>query len=202
MGTGIVEGLSHWSIASFSTFMLIFMAEMGDKSQLVCMTLASRCSGRAVLAGAVCAFALLNAAAVTAGAALYAVLPPVLLQGIVALLFAFFSIHAFRSHPEQIQERIESRGRRGMFAAAFMMTVVSEFGDKTQIAVAGLGCTLQPAGVWLGSTLALTATTLVGVIAGKSLLKRLPIHVLHRLSGAMFAVLALVMAVRIAYAFL
>ncbi|MBM4309351.1 MAG: TMEM165/GDT1 family protein [Deltaproteobacteria bacterium] len=197
MGIGIVEGLSHWSVASISTFILIFMAEMGDKSQLVCMTLASRCSGRAVLAGAVAAFALLNAVAVTAGAALYAVLPPLLLQSVVALLFAFFAWHAFRSHPEQMQERIESRGRRGVFAAAFMLTVVSELGDKTQIAVAGLGCTLQPAGVWLGATLALTATSLVGVVAGKSVLKRLPINVLHRLSGALFAVLALVMFVRI-----
>jgi len=197
MNTGIVEGLSHWSVASLSTFILIFMAEMGDKSQLVCMTLASRCSGRAVLAGAVAAFALLNASAVTAGAALYAVLPPVLLQLVVALLFAFFALHAFRSHPEQMQERIESRGRRGVFSAAFMLTVVSEFGDKTQIAVAGLGGTLNPAGVWLGATLALTVTTFVGVAAGKSVLKRVPINILHRLSGLVFAVLALVMFLRI-----
>jgi len=197
MGNGIVEGLSHWSIASITTFALIFMAEMGDKSQLVCMTLASRCSGRAVLAGAVAAFILLNAAAVSAGAALYAVLPPFLLQLVVALLFAFFAFNTFRSHPEQMQERIEARGSRGVFAAAFMLTVVSELGDKTQIAVAGLGGTLHPAGVWLGATLALTVTTLVGVVAGKSVLKRVPINVLHRLSGVLFAALALVTFVRI-----
>ncbi len=200
MMTGIPEGLSHWSVASLTTFVLIFMAEMGDKSQLVCMTLASRCSGRAVLAGAVSAFALLNAVAVTVGAALYAVLPPAVLQAFVALLFVFFAVHALRSHPEQMQERIEARGRRGVFAAAFMLTLVSELGDKTQIAVAGLGSTLNPAGVWLGATLALSVTTLVGVVAGKSVLKRLPIVVLHRLSGILFAVLALVMIARIVLA--
>jgi Ca2+/H+ antiporter, TMEM165/GDT1 family len=197
MMTVITESLGHWSIASVGTFALIFMAEMGDKSQLVCMTLASRCSGRAVTAGAWAAFALLNAAAVTVGAALYAVLPPLLLQGIVALLFAFFAVHTLWYHPEQMQDRIETRGRGSVFAVAFMLTVVSELGDKTQIAVAGLGSTLHPVGVWLGATLALMLTTLIGVVAGKTVLKRLPINVLHQLSAVLFGMLSLVMIVRI-----
>ena len=64
------------------------------------------------------------------------------------------------------------------------MIVVAEFGDKTQIAVAGLASTTAPLPVWIGSTAAL------GVWAGRTVLQRLPLRWLHRLDGGIFLLFA------------
>jgi len=71
---------------------------------------------------------------------------------------------------------------------------VAEFGDKTQLAVVALSSTQPPAAVWLGATLALVATSALGILAGRTLLKKIPIALLHRISGAFFLILALVAA--------
>ena len=70
--------------------------------------------------------------------------------------------------------------------------VVAEFGDKTQLAVAGLASTYHGVPVWVGATLALLITTALGVMVGQKLLKRLPLGLIHKFSGALFLLLALV----------
>ena len=64
-----------WPAAAGTAFLLVALAEIGDKSQLVCMTLAARHRGWPVVIGAVAAFAFLNALAVLFGAAVAAWLP-------------------------------------------------------------------------------------------------------------------------------
>jgi putative Ca2+/H+ antiporter (TMEM165/GDT1 family) len=70
------------------------------------------------------------------------------------------------------------------------MIFLAEMGDKTQLAVAGMASTLPVVAVWLGATLALSATSALGVIAGRKLLRRIPLHRLHQISGVFFLVLA------------
>jgi putative Ca2+/H+ antiporter (TMEM165/GDT1 family) len=77
-----------------------------------------------------------------------------------------------------------------IFVTTFLLITVSEFGDKTQIAVAGLAGGLPPIPVWVGSSLALITISALGVWAGRTLLQRLPLHWLHRLSGGLFLVFA------------
>ena len=64
-----------WLSSAGTTFLLIALAEFGDKSQLVCMTLAARHRGLPVVLGAIAAFAVLNLLAVVFGAAIAAWLP-------------------------------------------------------------------------------------------------------------------------------
>jgi putative Ca2+/H+ antiporter (TMEM165/GDT1 family) len=68
---------------------------------------------------------------------------------------------------------------------------VAEFGDKTQLAVVGLSSTHLPIAVWLGASLALMTTSGLGVWAGRTVLQRMPITILHRISGVFFIILAL-----------
>ena len=72
----------------------------------------------------------------------------------------------------------------------FLLVGLAEFGDKTQLAVAGLGSTGEPAAVWTGATLALAGTSALGVFAGRRLLNRLPLLWIHRISGVFFLLLA------------
>lgn len=81
---------------AFSSFTLISLAEIGDKSQLVCMTLAARHRHWPVLMGAASAFILLNSLAVVFGASVATWLPESVMAIIVAVLFGAFGIHALR----------------------------------------------------------------------------------------------------------
>jgi Ca2+/H+ antiporter, TMEM165/GDT1 family len=180
----------EWVATAGASFVLIAAAEIGDKSQIVCMTLAARHRGWPVLLGATSAFALLNLAAVLFGAAAAAWVPEPLLALVVAVLFAAFGIHALRAEEEAEDETLVEKSGHGIFFATFLLIVVAEFGDKTQIAVAGLSCCAIPASVWVGATLALGVTSALGVLAGRTVLQRIPIALVHRISGAIFLLLA------------
>lgn len=170
--------------------MLIALAEIGDKSQLVCMTLAARHRGLPVILGATAAFSILNLLAVLFGAAIAAWLPEWVVTLAVGILFASFGISALRYTEEDEDEQIEEKPGHGIFATTFLLIFLAEFGDKTQIAVAGLGSTNNTTAVWLGGTLALACTSVLGAIAGRKLLHKLPLLWIHRISGAFFLILA------------
>ena len=85
-----------WLSSASATYLLIVLAEFGDKSQLVCMTLAARHRGLPVVIGAIAAFAILNLLAVLFGAAVAAWLPEWLVITAVAVLFALFGLSALR----------------------------------------------------------------------------------------------------------
>jgi putative Ca2+/H+ antiporter (TMEM165/GDT1 family) len=177
---------------SSATFLLIFLAEFGDKSQLVCMTLAAKHRPWPVLLGAVSAFALLNLLAVLFGAIVAAWIPAFWLALIVAALFGFFGVQSLLFNDADVEDAEPApRSSHGLFMTALLMILVAEFGDKTQLAVAGMASTYHGLPVWLGSTLALIATTALGVIAGQRLLKHLPLKVIHQISGVLFLLLAL-----------
>ncbi len=180
---------SAWLSSAGTTFLLIALAEFGDKSQLVCMTLAARHRGLPVVLGAVTAFAVLNGLAVLFGAAVAAWLPEWLVTAAVALLFAIFGWKALRYEDED-DDGVEEKPGHGIFVTTLLLIFLAEFGDKTQIAVAGLGSTIPATAAWTGATLALATTSLVGVVAGRKLLHRLPLAWIHRVSGILFLALA------------
>jgi len=177
---------------SGTSFLLVFLAEFGDKSQLVCMTLAARHRHWPVLLGAVTAFAVLNLLAVLFGAVIASWIPEFWLTLIVAGLFGFFGLQSLLMKDDSDDENTEVHSSHSLFMTALLMIFVAEFGDKTQLAVAGLASTYHGVPVWIGSTLALLATTALGVIVGQRLLKRLPLGVIHKFSGVLFLLLALV----------
>jgi putative Ca2+/H+ antiporter (TMEM165/GDT1 family) len=179
-----------------ATFALIFLAEMGDKSQLVCMTLAARHSRLLVLLGATLAFSILNLLAVLFGAAVAAWLPDRLVAAIVALLFAAFGLHALLSNGGQGDGAELEKSGYSVFVTTTLLIFAAEFGDKTQLAVAGLASSTNPVAVWLGATAALLLVSAVGVWAGSVLLRRFSRTWLHRISGGVFMVFALIAALR------
>lgn len=191
-----------WLTSAGTTFLLVGLAEFGDKSQLVCMTLAARHRGLPVVIGAVLAFAILNLLAVLFGAAVAAWLPEWLVTLAVAVLFAIFGISALRFEEEDEDDKVEEMPGHGIVATTFLLIFLAEFGDKTQLAVAGLGSTSEPAAVWAGATVALATTSALGVFAGRKLLNRLPLLWIHRISGVFFLLLAIIAASRLLWSFL
>lgn len=191
---------SFESLSAFSSsFTLITLAEIGDKSQLVCMTLAARHRHWPVILGAATAFILLNILAVLFGAGVAAWIPERVTAALVAVLFGLFGIHALRTQAEDYSTEIMEKPGHSIFITTFFLIFVAEFGDKTQIAVAGLASSIDPLSVWIGATTALIMVSAFGVWVGRTVFQRLPLHWLHRLSGGIFIVFALIAAWRVFY---
>lgn len=178
------------SATAATSFALIAAAEIGDKSQLVCMTLASRHRAMPVLLGAISAFAFLNTLAVVFGIAIASWLPTYIVASVVATLFAAFGIHSLRIEEDDDKEEVKEKSGHGIFFTTFLLITVAEFGDKTQLAVVGLSSTAAPIAVWFGSTVALASTSALGILAGRTILQKIPLTLLHRISGTIFLMLS------------
>ena len=116
---------------------------------------------------------------------------------VIQALFGAFALHILFNQDEEEPEGVEEKPGHGIFLTTLLLILVAEFGDKTQIAVAGMAGSLAPLPVWIGATTALVSVSALGVWAGRTLLQRIPLRWLHRISGALFLLFALVAAWRV-----
>jgi putative Ca2+/H+ antiporter (TMEM165/GDT1 family) len=179
-----------------TSYLLILAAEIGDKSQLVCMALAVRYRAVPVALGAISAFLLLNTLAVVFGAAIANWTPQLVISVVVSLMFLIFGIQALRAVDEEVldDEDVQVKSQHHIFFSTFALITLAELGDKTQLAVVALSTQGLPLSVWIGSSLALATTSLMAVWAGRTILQRIPIVLLHRFSGILFILLSFVAA--------
>jgi putative Ca2+/H+ antiporter (TMEM165/GDT1 family) len=185
--------------AFFLSFALVFIAELGDKSQLVALWFATQYRWWLVLLGVTVATLVVHLASTAVGAAAADVLPEALILAIVGVSFYGFAIWGLLGDTfEERQARPEATAWRalGVVTVAFFL---SELGDKTQLATVSLGGREDSfLGVWLGSTAGMVAADAlaigVGVIAGK----RLPERLIARLAAALFFVFGTVSLVEAA----
>ena len=201
-----------WSVV-LTTFGLIFVAELGDKTQLAVLT--QTCKYRrpwAVFLGASLALMAVTALGAAGGRALGQIVPPTLLQGAAALAFVAMGILIAREaartskseaaqdtaceDPTGQEEKLSARPFCPQdwkaFGATFGLLFVAEMGDKTQLAVLSLAgkCT-NPWPVFIGGGLALTAVTAFGVAGGQGLSQLIPQRVLLWISAIAFALMGI-----------
>ncbi len=188
--SGSQGDLSSLSVVG-TTFALISLAEIGDKSQLVCMTLAARHRALPVMLGVTLAFVLLSILAVAFGATVAAFIPDWIMALAVGFLFGLFGIQMLMNgEEEEDDEEVEEKSGHGVLVTTFLLIFVAEFGDKTQLAVAALSGRYDPVAVWIGGTAALIFISALGVVAGRKLLRKIPEEMLHKISGIFFLILA------------
>jgi len=170
-----------------SSFVLLFLAEMGDKSQLLAMTLAHRYRLLPVIAGVLLAFLVLNLLAVLVGEALFHYVPQPVVLLVAGLLFLFFGWRSWLDSNQDEQADEEPIGGKGAFLSSFALIFVAELGDKTQLAmvalVAGTG---QIWSVFVGGTLALWSVSLIGIALGSTVLRRGAEGWVHRIAALLF----------------
>ena len=173
-----------------TTFGIIFLAELGDKTQLTAMALATRYPWKRVFIGLAGAFALLNLAAVLLGSLLFSVLPLAWIKAVSAILFIFFGVTTLRTKEFDAAEEQEEEKRflsRGPIAASFLMILLAEIGDKTQLVTASLAAQhASPFAVFTASTLALWSVSLLGIFAGRQLVRFISLATLHKAAGCLF----------------
>lgn len=178
-----------------TVFAVIFIAELPDKTALASLVLGSRYPPSWVFAGIATAFAVHVGLAIAAGS-LLGLLPHRPLEIIVALLFAAGAVVLLRGrHDDDESDQMEVRGGEPGFwrvaATGFMVVLVAEFGDLTQIATATLAARYHdPVSVGVGATLALWAVGGLAIIGGRGLLKLVSLVWISRIAGVVMLALA------------
>jgi putative Ca2+/H+ antiporter (TMEM165/GDT1 family) len=168
------------------SFGLIFIAELGDKTQLMVFTLALRYGGRSVLSGAFLAFAVLSGSAALIGTGLGSLLDQDLLTRSSAGVFILFGVYMLFRKEEERGDQVKPSAKAGL-AAAFSLIAMSEMGDKTQIATLLLSVKYQSVvPVFLGSLIALTCAALLGILIAGRLHRSIPAKYVSPISGTLF----------------
>jgi putative Ca2+/H+ antiporter (TMEM165/GDT1 family) len=185
-----------------STFGLIFLAELGDKTQLTSMALALRYPWKRIFIGIAAAFTLLNLAAVLIGKILFILLPLFWITLISCLLFLYFGYSTLRYSCEATDENTLPPSASDAIRTAFIMIFMAELGDKTQLVTASQAAQHSNSlsgmfMVFISSTLALWLVSLIGIFAGKQLVKYIPVCWIHRTAGIMFILFGLAMGWRL-----
>ncbi len=181
-----------------STFGLIFLAELGDKTQLTAMALAVRYPWRRIFIGVAAAFVVLNLAAVLVGRVLFMMLPMFWVTLASALLFLYFGYSTLRHACDSDDDEGPVPGAADVIRTAFIMIFMAELGDKTQLVTASQAAVHSQSWasmgeVFIASTLALWTVALIGIFAGKQLMKVIPLCWIHRAAGGIFLVFGLAM---------
>jgi putative Ca2+/H+ antiporter (TMEM165/GDT1 family) len=157
------------------SFGVIFVAELGDKSQLMALTFATRYPALQVLVGITVATAVVHALSVTAGVALAAVIPSNLINLVAALAFFGFAIWTLRGDTIGENEKARAdRDTRSAVVAASVAFFLAELGDKTMLATITLATTNNAFGVWVGSTLGMVAADALAIGVGRIVGTNLP----------------------------
>ncbi len=161
--------------AFLTSFVIIFVAELGDKSQLMAMSFAARYRTATILAAITVATAVVHLFSVVIGAALGASLPTDAISVIAGIAFLGFAAWTLRGDQLDDEEaaRANRAGRSVFFAVGFAF-LLAELGDKTMLATVTLATQHGLIGTWIGSTVGMVAADGLAIIVGRQLGARLP----------------------------
>jgi putative Ca2+/H+ antiporter (TMEM165/GDT1 family) len=181
------------------SFAVIFVAELGDKTQLVAMMFALRYRWWVVLSAITTATIAVHLLSVAIGHYLGAALPSHLMGILAGVAFVFFGLWTLRGDSLSAQET--SRAARATAPAFLVVTsafVLAELGDKTMLATVTLAADRDWIGVWIGSTLGMVVADglaiLLGVVAGK----HLPEQTIQIVAAALFLVFGIYLLIEAA----
>ncbi|MBN2248241.1 MAG: TMEM165/GDT1 family protein [Coriobacteriia bacterium] len=196
-------------------FVLVGLAELGDKSQLLLLGFSARYRPVKVVIGAALAIALLQALGVLAGGLIGAYLPERVVAVVAGLLFIGFGVASWRVREEGPAREAERMGRFGPVLTVAAALFIGELGDKTQVmtmsiaadpaasiralGAIGAGLTAPTAGtfstglgVWLGSSLGFLLADMVAIVGGALLGSRLPERMISRASAVVFVLFGVI----------
>ncbi|NWF27543.1 TMEM165/GDT1 family protein [Streptomyces sp. PKU-EA00015] len=175
------------------TFGVVFLAELPDKTALAGLMLGTRYRASYVFAGVAAAFVVHVGLAVAAGSVL-TLLPHRLVQAVVGLLFLAGALMLLLKKDDGDEESIKAPADQSFWkvsGAGFMLILVAEFGDLTQIMTANLAARYDnPLSVGLGAVLALWVVAGIGILGGRTLMKYVPLRLITRIAAALMLALA------------
>jgi putative Ca2+/H+ antiporter (TMEM165/GDT1 family) len=175
--------------ATALSFAVIFVAELGDKSQLMALTFATRFRPWPVLFGITIATALVHLVSVGIGYGLGAALPTGWISLIAGVAFLVFGAWTLRGDTLTDTER----GKAERATGSAMLAVggaffLAELGDKTMLATITLATQHGWFGTWIGSTIGMVAADALAILVGRLLGRHLPERIIKYGAAALFAI--------------
>lgn len=170
---------------------LVAIAEIGDKTQLLAMILASRYRRPVpIILGILVATLANHALAAAVGAEVAAWVGPQTMRWILAVLFLAMAVWCLI--PDKADDGPKAVGRAGAFFATAAAFFVVEMGDKTQIATVGLAARFHDIViVTAGTTMGMLLANVPAVLFGDVLSRKVPLRLVRTVAAAAFAILAL-----------
>ncbi|MEJ5943986.1 TMEM165/GDT1 family protein [Pseudokineococcus basanitobsidens] len=183
--------MTPFVIATAVGFGVIFVAELGDKSQLMALTFATRYRPWPIVVAITASTALVHLASVVLGAAVGAALPTTAIAVVAGLAFVGFGLWTFRGDSlDEDEESRADRPGRSVFVTVAVAFLLAELGDKTMLATITLSArdegVAEIAGTWLGSTLGMVAADALAIVLGYHLGRRLPERAVRIGAGVLF----------------
>jgi putative Ca2+/H+ antiporter (TMEM165/GDT1 family) len=181
--------MSGFLAALAISFAVIFVAELGDKSQLMALTFATRFRTMPVLIGITAATAVVHLVSVGIGYGLGAALPTGWISLVAGLAFLAFGGWTLRG--DALTEAERGKAERSTGSAVLAVSVaffLAELGDKTMLATITLATQHGWFGTWLGSTIGMVAADALAIAAGRLLGTRLPERAVRYGAAALFLV--------------
>ncbi|MGW2044838.1 TMEM165/GDT1 family protein [Streptomyces sp. NPDC001858] len=172
-------------------FGVVFLAELPDKTALAGLVLGTRYRASYVFAGVAAAFTLHVVLAVAAGSVL-TLLPQQIVHALTGVLFLGGAAVLLlkKDEGDEAVRRPEDQSFWKVAGAGFMLILVAEFGDLTQIMTANLAARYDdPLSVGLGAVLALWAVAGLGIVGGKALMKRVPLKLITQIAALLMLAL-------------
>lgn len=204
---------SHAFVASAS---VIIISELGDKTFFIAAIMAMRHARFIIFAGAISALGLMTVLSAYVGHAA-TIIPRIYTVYISTALFVFFGLKLLKEgyymDPNEGQEELEEvalelnrkeqelseQNKQGLlsrvmlspvFAQAFVMTFLAEWGDRSQIATIILGAREDPFGVTVGGVVGHALCTMLAVIGGRLVAQRISVRSVHLIGGVVFLLFA------------
>lgn len=171
-------------------FFTEFIAEMGDKTQLMLIALTSKYKLRDIILGTAAAILVLNGLAVLAGGLVSEFIPDWLIKTIAALAFLYFAASTVADDEDEEEEGQKTKIKFAPLAV-FCTFFVAELGDKTQLTAITFGVNEGMSAafiVWIGCSLGLFAADILGMLVGYLLKSKTPDGLLNTLAFVIFSV--------------
>ena len=172
---------------------VVFVAELGDKSQLMTMTYALRHRWWVVLSGVAIAAVLVHGLSVIVGHFLGLTVPDRPIAFAAAIAFFGFAVWTWRDRRDEADEASApaAPGYRFALLAIISSYVLAELGDKTMLATMALASDHDWVGVWIGAALAMVLADGLAIPVGALLHRRLPKRLVHGVASALFLLFGL-----------
>jgi putative Ca2+/H+ antiporter (TMEM165/GDT1 family) len=189
------------------TFGAIFLVELPDKTFLATLVLATKYRPILVWIGVGLAFTVQTGIAVALGHAA-SLLPEEVVRTVAVVLFLAGAVILFRegrSHHQAAEDEEDeyaekARPAQGVRAigASFLVLFAAEWGDLSQLLTLSLVARYEaPFSVFVGALGALLTVSALAVLVGRTLLRWIPVHVLHYLGATVCLTLAVLTTVEL-----
>lgn len=175
----------------FASTVLVAVAEIGDKTMLLAILLATRFKKPLpIIAGIFAATMANHALAAWAGSALASIFMSDAFR--IAVAIGFILMAAWTLIPDKVDDDMKVASQRGAFVATTIAFFLVEMGDKTQVATIALGAQYHAVlMVAAGTTLGMMIANVPAVYLGEKLVEKVSLRIVHRIAASMFLFLGL-----------